>query len=42
MLFTTEIPSIGSIAQAITEGMAAVGRDDAFEEYSVRLVWKQQ
>jgi len=27
------------IAQAITEEMTVVGRDDAFGEYPVRLVW---
>ena len=30
------------IAQAITEEMTVVGRDDVFEKYPVRLVWKQQ
>ena len=30
------------IAQAISEGMTVVGRDAAFEEYPIRLVWKQQ
>jgi PIN domain nuclease of toxin-antitoxin system len=30
------------IAQAIAEEMTVVGRDDVFEKYPVRLVWKQQ
>jgi len=30
------------LAQAITEEMMIVGQDDAFEEYPVRLVWKQE
>lgn len=29
------------IAQAIVEEMPVISRDDAFEDYSVRLVWRQ-
>lgn len=29
------------IAQAIAEKMVVIGQDDTFEEYPVRLVWKQ-
>jgi PIN domain nuclease of toxin-antitoxin system len=30
------------IAQAVTEEMVIIGQDDAFGEYPIRLVWKQQ
>ena len=31
-----------TIAQAIAEEMPIVGRDEAFEEYSTRLVWERE